>query len=66
MKDSNGITTKQIVLEVRGDIKKILPIILKTKESLKWNWRITLIMLVAILSIISTSIIFAITQGGIK
>jgi len=45
VKDFNGMTTKELVIENRKDIKLIKDIVVSNKTSLTWNWRITWLLL---------------------
>ena len=74
-KEFDGMTTKELVIEMRKDMRhfdkkfdveiaEIKNCVNKNKESLKWNWRLTWLLLTIFSTISTGAIVFIITASA--
>ena len=63
-KEFRGLTVKELLSEIRDDVKTIAKKTTKHGESLKWNWRLTWLLLTVFTGSSISIIIFLITSGS--
>jgi hypothetical protein len=63
-KEFRGLTVKELLSEIRDDVKTIANKTTKHGESLKWNWRLTWLLLTVFTGSSISIIIFLITSGS--
>lgn len=62
-KEFDGMTTKELVIENRKDIKVIKETMIANKTSLNWNWRITWLLLTFFTGTSISVIVFVLTAA---